>query len=199
LRSLWERSRKRRASQVSACFHGFGRGLPRQDLPLGMACAEEGAGWMTMIDAARLRATDPARLRATGAAGQSGTRQAGGAFLVAEAAETGAAEAAAPLADAAPVSLGVMLAAEALDHEATRDQAARRQGQVVLVGLTALQRALLAGGDPTASLDRLAALVADMPLAVEPRLAALLDTIVLRARVELARLEHAGSPPQRTK
>lgn len=154
---------------------------------------------MTMIDAARLRATDPARLRATGAAGQSGTRQAGGAFLVAEAAESGAAEAAAPLADAAPVSLGVMLAAEALDHEATRDQAARRQGQVVLVGLTALQRALLAGGDPTASLDRLAALVADMPLAVEPRLAALLDTIVLRARVELARLEHAGSPPQRTK
>ena len=99
---------------------------------------------MTMIDAARLRATDPARLRATGAAGQSGTRQAGGAFLVAEAAESGAAEAAAPLADAAPVSLGVMLAAEALDHEATRDQAARRQGQVVLVGLTALQRALLA-------------------------------------------------------
>jgi hypothetical protein len=143
---------------------------------------------MTMIDTARLGATDAARLRATGAAAPPGTRQAGVAFRVAEAAESGAAEAAAPLADAAPVSLGVMLAAEALDREATRDRAARRQGHVVLAGLTALQRALLEGGDQAALLDRLALLVADMPLAVEPRLAALLDTIVLRARVELARL-----------
>jgi len=148
---------------------------------------------MTMIDTARLRATDPARLRA--AAAPPGTRQAGGAFQVAEAAEAGAAEAAAPLADAASVSFGVMLAAEALDREAVHDRAARRQGQVVLAGLTALQRALLEGGDHAASLDRLAALVADMPLAAEPRLAALLGTIVLRARVELALLGHVGPPP----
>ncbi len=141
-----------------------------------------------MIDTARLGATDAARLRATGTAAPQGTRQAGVAFRLAETAEGGAAEAAAPLADAAPVSLGVMLAAEALDREAARDREARRQGQVVLAGLTALQRALLVGSDQAASLDRLASLVADMPVAVEPRLAALLDTIVLRARVELARL-----------
>jgi hypothetical protein len=55
-----------------------------------------------------------------------------------------------------------------------------------------LQRALLEGGDSAVSLERLAALLADMPQAVEPRLAALLDTIVLRVRVELARLEDSG-------
>ena len=102
-----------------------------------------------------------------------------------EEAGSAAAEATAPPADVAPVSLSVMLAAEALDQDA-----ARRKGQVVLAGLTALQRALLDGGDQAASLDRLASLVADMPQAAEPRLAALLDTIVLRARVELARLGH---------
>jgi hypothetical protein len=63
---------------------------------------------------------------------------------------------------------------------------------VVLAGLTALQRALLEGGDSAVSLERLAALLADMPQAVEPRLAALLDTIVLRVRVELARLDDSG-------
>jgi hypothetical protein len=150
---------------------------------------------MTIIDTARPRATDAARLRATSAAAPPGARRAGIAFQVAEAAESGAAEAAAPLADAAPVSLGVMLAAEALDREAVRDQAARRQGQVVLAGLTALQRALLEGDDQAASLDRLALLVADLPPAVEPRLAALLGAIVLRARVELALLGRSG-PPQ---
>lgn len=154
---------------------------------------------MTMIDATRLRATDTARPRAAGAAGARGARQAGVAFQVAETAEPGAAAAAAPLADAAPVSLGVMLAAEALDREAAGDRAARRQGQVVLAGLTTLQRALLAGGDPAACLERIALLVSDMPVAAEPRLAALLATIVLRARVELARLGHAQPPPPRPK
>src|SRR5271165_2104823 len=151
---------------------------------------------MEMIDAARLGAADAARLRATGGAAPRGTRPAGTTFRVTEAADSEATEAAAPLADAAPVALGAMLAAEALDQDAARDQAARRQGQVVLAGLTALQRALLEGGDQAASRDRLAALVADMPLVAEPRLAALLDTIVLRARVELARLD---PPPQRSK
>jgi hypothetical protein len=92
------------------------------------------------------------------------------------------------------VSLGAMLAAEALDQGPARDRAARRQGQAVLAGLTTLQRALLEdgnqGGDPAASLKRLAALIADMPPASDPRLAALVGTIVLRARVELARLGH---------
>lgn len=148
---------------------------------------------MTMIDPARLGTTgaasqtaaDAARLRAAGA---SGTQQTGAAFRVAAEAEAGTAEAAIPLTDATPVALGVMLAAEALDRDAVRDRAARRHGLVVLAGLTALQRALLEGGDLAVSLDQLAALLADMPPAVDPRLAALLDMVALRVRVELARL-----------
>jgi hypothetical protein len=143
---------------------------------------------MTRIDTARLGATNTARLGATGAL--SGARQAGAAFHVSEDAGSAATEATTPSADVVPVSLSVMLAAEELDRDASRDRAARRQGRVVLAGLTELQRALLDGGDPAVSLDRLASLVADMPQAVDPRLAALLDTIVLRARVELARMGH---------
>jgi hypothetical protein len=83
-----------------------------------------------------------------------------------------------------------MLAAEALDRGPARDRAARRRGQAMLGGLTTLQRALLEDGDQDCaeSLHRLAALIADMPQADDPQLAALLDAIALRARVELARL-----------
>ena len=56
-----------------------------------------------------------------------------------------------------------MLAAEALDGDAVRDRAARRQGQVVLAGLSALQRVLLEGGDLGLALERLEGLIADMP------------------------------------
>ncbi len=156
---------------------------------------------MTLIDPARLGTLNAARLGATGAASQaaadaarlraagaSGTQPTGAAFRVAAEVESGAAEATIPLTDATPVALGVMLAAEALDRDPARDRAARRHGLVVLAGLTALQRALLEGGDLAVSLDRLAALLADMPPAVDPRLAGLLDTIALRVRVELARL-----------
>jgi hypothetical protein len=87
-----------------------------------------------------------------------------------------------------PVALGVMLVAEALDRHASHDRAARRRGQVVPAGLVALQRALLDGGDLAGTVGRLARLTDDMPQAAELRLAALLGSIVLRARVELARL-----------
>jgi hypothetical protein len=53
--------------------------------------------------------------------------------------------------------------------------------------LAALQHALLAERDRTALLAQLAGLVADMPAATDPGLAALLGEIALRARVELAR------------
>jgi hypothetical protein len=141
---------------------------------------------MTPIDLVRLGTSGAGRLRGAGTAGM---QQAAGAFRVAAESDSGMAEAASQLADTTPVSLGVMLAAEALDRDAVRDRAARRHGLVVLAGLTALQRAMLEGGDSAVSLERLAALLADMPRAVEPRLAALLDTIVLRVRVELARLD----------
>ena len=144
---------------------------------------------MTPIDLVRLGTSGVGRLRPAAAPGM---QQGAGAFRVAAESDSGTAEAASQLADTTPVSLGVMLAAEALDRDAVHDRAARRHGLVVLAGLTALQRALLEGGDSAVSLERLAALLADMPQAVEPRLAALLDTIVLRVRVELARLDDSG-------
>jgi Class II flagellar assembly regulator len=147
---------------------------------------------MTPIDPTRARTSGTGRVRGPGAAAAPGARQADSDFRVSAEIASGTAEAAIPLADTSPVTLGMMLAAEALDRDATRDRAARRHGQVVLAGLTTLQRVLLEGGDTATSLDRLAGLLAAMPPAVEPRLAALLDTIVLRVRVELARLEGAG-------
>jgi hypothetical protein len=148
---------------------------------------------MTGIDATRPRAGSATRLDATGGAGAAATRPAGVAFRVEEEAATGEAEAAGPLAGVSSVLLGVMLAAEALDREPPHDQAARRKGHAVLSGLTALQRALLEDGDPAAVLERLTSLIADMPVATEPRLAALVSAIVLRARVELALLERSDA------
>ena len=142
---------------------------------------------------------DATRLRATGGAGSVATRPASSGFRVEDEGGTGEPEAAGPLGGVSSVSLGVMLAAEALDREPPRDQAARRQGHAVLSGLTALQRALLDGGDQAAVLERLTSLVADMPVASEPRLAALLSAIVLRARVELAMLERSGAAPASAK
>ncbi len=144
---------------------------------------------MTPIDPVRRGISGVGRARATGAAAAPGMQQAGGVFQVAAESDSGAAEGASPLAEATPVSLGMMMAAEELDRDATRDRAARRHGLVMLGGLTALQRALLGGNDTAASLDQLGALLADMPPAADPRLAALLDTIVLRVKVELALLD----------
>ena len=118
---------------------------------------------MTPIDVVRVGTSGAGRVRA------AATPQGAGAFRVAAESESGTAEAASQLADTTPVSLGVMLAAEALDRDAVHDRAARRHGLVVLGGLTELQRALLHGGDTAVSLERLAALLADMPQAVEPR------------------------------
>src|ERR1700728_583176 len=138
---------------------------------------------MTPIDPVRRGISDVGRARAAGAPGMP---QAGSGFQVPAEGGSRAADAARPLAEAPAVSLGLMMAAEELDRDATRDRAARRHGLVMLGGLTALQRALLEGGDTAVSLERLAALLEDMPSAVEPRLAALLDTIALRVKVELA-------------
>jgi hypothetical protein len=68
-----------------------------------------------------------------------------------------------------------------------RDRRAQRRGQDLLAALAALQRALLAGGDPADVLGRLASLATDLPSASDPRLAKVLRAISLRARVELAR------------
>jgi hypothetical protein len=95
------------------------------------------------------------------------------------------------LAGTSPVSLDLMLAAEALDRDHARDSESRRRGQAILAGLSELQRALLAGGgDRTALLARLALLLNDMPRPSDRNLAAALSMIALRARIECSRGSH---------
>ncbi len=102
-----------------------------------------------------------------------------------------------PAATRGPVSAGAvlhssMLALQEAETETVRDREARRHGQAMLRGLAALQRALLRhGGAPEATLTELAALADAVPEATSPPLAALVRSITLRARIELARLEPA--------
>jgi Class II flagellar assembly regulator len=94
---------------------------------------------------------------------------------------------AAGVAAAAPVALGSLLALQQVDEPAERDRAAHRRGQALLVALGRLQRLLLGDGDQTAALEQIRALAEAMPPAANPGLAATMDLIVLRARIELAR------------
>lgn len=105
-------------------------------------------------------------------------------------ADSAGAETAASAGPLGQVSLDIMLAAEALDQDVRRNATARRQGQAVLRGLGTLQQTLLGGGDPRTALAELAQLLSDLPPATDPRLAETLDSIALRARIELAR--HGG-------
>ena len=99
--------------------------------------------------------------------------------------------AAARAAETPAVMLSGLLALQAEDTGDVQDREARRHGLDLLAELAALQRALLTdGADPGANaeqLRRLARLAASLPTAADPRLAAVLEAIVLRARVELAR------------
>jgi hypothetical protein len=101
---------------------------------------------------------------------------------------SGAAATAAPQ----PPSAVSILALQELGGEAPADREARRHGQDMLAALTELQRALLGGDSTDATLRRLGELVTAVPLAADPRLAAMISAIVLRVRVELARRENAG-------
>jgi hypothetical protein len=101
-----------------------------------------------------------------------------------EAAATGGASAAAT---ASPASLASMLTLQELGGEPEEDREARRHGQNLLTALAELQRALLAGGDESVALQRLAELAAAVPCAADRRLAAMVSAIVVRVRVELAR------------
>jgi len=101
-----------------------------------------------------------------------------------ETAESGGSASAAPVPG---VALASMLALQELGGEAQEDRAARRHGLDLLAALAGLQRALLAGRADPAALQGLVELAASVPRAADPRLAAMLSAIVLRARVELAR------------
>ena len=60
----------------------------------------------------------------------------------------------------------------------------RRHGQALLTALGRLQRLLLEDGDQTAALEQIRALAEAMPVAADPGLAAAVDMVVLRARIE---------------
>ena len=90
-----------------------------------------------------------------------------------------------------PCPAGALTAAglSALLEEAgdpPQDRAARRHGRAVLAALSALQGCVLAADAP-AGLTRLAELLDEAPAPATPALAAALDAVLLRARIELVR------------
>ena len=121
-----------------------------------------------------------------------------GDFAVPEAAAAlrgpGAASALAPSA-----ALAGLLALQEVGPEPVRDRAARRHGRAMLAALAGLQLALLAEPDSgdgrgpgstapaAAAVERLASLLDGMPPAEDPELAAVLDAVKLRCRIEIAR------------
>jgi hypothetical protein len=114
--------------------------------------------------------------RTTGRAGQS--------YTSATAARAAAEPAAAP----APAMLDAMLALqEAGAAEADHEETARGQAKALLAAMDSLQHSLLRDADDLESLRGLAALTRRLVVSVDPELAALVQGVALRARVELAR------------
>jgi hypothetical protein len=97
--------------------------------------------------------------------------------------------AASGIAGTAAVGTPSMLALQELPDPHLADREARRRGQDILEALAALQRALLGAGplDP----EGLARLAENVPQAADPALRAAVSALVLRARIEGARLEAA--------
>lgn len=87
----------------------------------------------------------------------------------------------------APVAFDSLLALQQVDEPTERDRSARRHGQALLAALGDLQRLLLDDGDPAAALEQIRALAEAAPAAADPGLAAAVEMVVLRARIELAR------------
>jgi hypothetical protein len=89
-------------------------------------------------------------------------------------------------------SLDAVLAVQAVDDPLTGRRRARERGERLLAALDDLRIALLDGRLPAAKLGALQQLVSEQRgRADDPRLAAVLDEIELRAAVELAKLERA--------
>jgi hypothetical protein len=87
-----------------------------------------------------------------------------------------------------PAALEGLLALQECQMEAVSEREARRFGQAVLGELTKLQAGMLsAAGVARADLQRLAGLCDSVPYTEDETLRALLQSVVLRARIELAR------------
>jgi hypothetical protein len=127
---------------------------------------------------------DPVQ-RIMGAAQLIAGQARGGARGFAVPAEPAPASAAATSAPA--VVLGGLLALQEAEAEPPRDRAARRRGRDLLAALATLQRDLLDAGPMQEVLERLAALVDQVPEAGDAVLREAVAAVVLRARVELER------------
>ena len=89
--------------------------------------------------------------------------------------------------EVAALGLDGLLALQGMAQDSGPNERARRHGTSMLRILSALQRALLNDGDPSAALRELADLSVTAPLAQDPGLVTVIGAVVLRARVELAR------------
>ena len=116
---------------------------------------------------------------------QAGRGPGGGFRLLSDPARSATLEGCAAAASAA--ALGCMIAIQEGEPETVEDRQARRKGQELLQMLTDLQRAMLAGLEAGDSLQLLSSAITDLPRATDPRLAGIVQAIVLRTRVELAR------------
>lgn len=120
----------------------------------------------------------------------------GAAFALPAAEAKEAAPTAAPT--GAPVALaglqgldGLLAMLEDASAPAERDRRARAHGDALLAALAALQHDLLGDASHGASaLDRLDSLLAHIPEAADPALAAAIDAVALRARIERLRRTH---------
>ncbi len=91
-------------------------------------------------------------------------------------------------------SLGAVLAVQAVEDPLTGRRRARERGERLLDALEELRLALIDGRLPAARLGALQHLLREQrERADDPRLAAVLDEIELRAAVELAKLERDGA------
>jgi hypothetical protein len=87
----------------------------------------------------------------------------------------------------ASLSYDGLLALQQEPDPREQDRRATRHGEAMLMELGALQRAMLAGGDPTDTLRKLEQMADAIPAATDPRLSALIGAIALRGRLQLAR------------
>ena len=94
------------------------------------------------------------------------------------------------VARSAPVEASLMLALQEQAGAEAGDGQARRHGQRLLAALAELQRSMLCGGGSD-TLEELSRLSGQEEQAVDPVLAAVIRSIRLRARLELARAAKA--------
>jgi hypothetical protein len=130
----------------------------------------------------------------TAAAGRNRAVTQDGVFSVD--ARTGQSAQLAPGSGVTGIGLESMLALQGIDEAAERDREARKRATAMIAALTGLQRAMLAGETACLTSGEMTELAADGRLADDPALAAILRSVTLRLRVELARREFDALRPR---